>query len=241
LVWLLKGRQMWIVLAVCVAGFVLWRSNKRRAQRFVRAVCFLDVVDGGASTDEANGQVARMFSKHSNADVDNTAIRYAMDKADRFTDGKQLPWIKEARQRGFTIDSGNTRFDLAHLSQAQSDPNVNHEFSKHFSESQYSTSDDANFPHDPSLLSEAHYAGLQGLWADKVKLISACKAIAPAALRWAFRGAVAGFILGWFVPMTGPFRWLEPWAVPFLTAYLGSLAGLAIGTVHRIVRWVYSS
>lgn len=232
---------MWIVFAICVVGFVLWQSNKRRAQRFVRAVCFLDVIDGGASADEANGQVARMFTKHSTADADNAAIRYAMDKADRFTGGKQLSWIHEARQRGFTIDSGNTRFDMAHLSRPQSRSNADHKFSKHFSESQSSTSDDANFPQGPSLLSKTYHAGLQGLLSDKGKLIAACKAIARAALRWVFRGAVAGFILGWFVPMTGPFRWLEPWAVPFLTAYLGALAGLAIGTVHRIVRWTYSS
>lgn len=111
---------MWIVAIVCVAGLFLWQSNKRRAKRFVRSVFFLELIDSGVSPDSANGQVARLFTKQSSADEDNNAIRYAMDKAERLTDGKQLPWLHEAREKGFTIDSGDSRFDMAHLAQTRS-------------------------------------------------------------------------------------------------------------------------
>lgn len=107
---------MWIVVIIGIGAFALWYGNKRRGQRFVRAVHFLDMLDNGANLDEANGKVARLFTKHSTPDADVAAIRYAMDKADRMTGGKQLPWINEARERGFAIDSGNKRYDLAHLS-----------------------------------------------------------------------------------------------------------------------------
>lgn len=107
---------MWIVIVIGIGAFALWYGNKRRGQRFVRAVHYLDMLDNGANPDEANGKVARLFTKHSTPDADVAAIRYAMDKADRMTGGKQLPWINEARERGFAIDSGNKRFDLAHLS-----------------------------------------------------------------------------------------------------------------------------
>ncbi|WP_417244415.1 hypothetical protein [Celeribacter sp.] len=112
---------MWIVLVIVVAGFWLWRSNQKRAKRFVRAVHFLDALDGGATPDEANGVVAKLFTKHSNADADNQAIRFAQDRAQRWTQGKQLPWIHEARTKGFAIDSGSTKHDFAHLSEQASD------------------------------------------------------------------------------------------------------------------------
>lgn len=111
---------MWIVTILCVGSVLIWYSNKRRAQRFVRSVFFLELVDSGVSPDSANGQVARLFTKQSSADEDNAAIRYAMDKADRLAEGKQLPWIHEAREKGFTIDSGDSRFDMAHLAQSRS-------------------------------------------------------------------------------------------------------------------------
>lgn len=109
---------MWIVAMLVVGAFALWHGNKRRGQRFVRAVHYLDLLDNGANADEANGKVARMFTKHSTPDADVAVTRYAMDKADRMTGGKQLPWIHEARERGFAIDSGNKRYDLAHLSKS---------------------------------------------------------------------------------------------------------------------------
>lgn len=106
---------MWIIAVLGLAGFWLWRSNKRRAQRFVRAVCFLDIVDGGANANEANGQIARLFSKHSTPQADDTATAFAIDKAQQLTEGKQLPWIHEARKKGFVVDSGNTKLDMAHV------------------------------------------------------------------------------------------------------------------------------
>ncbi|WP_375550491.1 hypothetical protein [Rhodophyticola porphyridii] len=107
---------MWIVITIGIGAFALWYGNKRRGQRFVRAVHFLDMLDNGANPDEANGKVARLFTKHSTPETDVAAIEYATDKADRMTGGKQLPWINEARERGFAIDSGNQRYDMAHLS-----------------------------------------------------------------------------------------------------------------------------
>ena len=101
---------MWIVIAIGIGAFALWYGNKRRGQRFVRAVHYLDMLANGANPDEANGKVARLFTKHSTPDADVSAIRFAMDKADRMTGGKQLPWINEARERGFAIDSGSKRF-----------------------------------------------------------------------------------------------------------------------------------
>lgn len=111
-----EGDYMWLLTLVSVAAFLFWRSNKRRAKRFVRAVHFLDLVRDGASANEANGLVALMFTSRSTADEDNAAIRYAAEQAKMVTDGKQLPWIHMARQQGFAVDSGNTRFDMAHLS-----------------------------------------------------------------------------------------------------------------------------
>ena len=227
---------MWIVAIFCVAGFLLWRSNKRRAQRFVRAVCFLDIVDNGASVDEANGQVARLFNRHSSADADNAAIRYAMDKANRLTDGKQLPWIHDAREKGFAIDSGDSRFDMAHLSHKQPVVSSDQKFSEHFSEDHSYTSADTSFPHAAPMFPKAYHAFLKEVAVNKSKWIASFKAIARAAIRWGLRGAVTGFIVGWFVPVHG----LEPWAMPFLVAYVGALAGLAIGLVYSAVRWVYS-
>ncbi|MBB05867.1 MAG: hypothetical protein CML03_10165 [Pseudooceanicola sp.] len=119
---------------LCV-GIVLVRySNKRRGQRFVRAVHFLDLLDSGANEDEANGKVARFSTKHSTPYTDVAAIENATEKANRLTEGEQLSWIHEARERGFTIDSGDSRFDMAHLARTPSLPNPVQEFSEHFSE-----------------------------------------------------------------------------------------------------------
>jgi hypothetical protein len=106
---------MWIVVVLGLAGFWFWRSNKRRAYRFVRSVHFLDKLDQGVGVNEANGQVALMFTKHSTPTLDENATLFALDRAQRWTEGKQLPWIHEARQKGFTVDSGNTKLDGAHL------------------------------------------------------------------------------------------------------------------------------
>lgn len=59
-------------------------------------------------------------------------------------------------------------------------------------------------------------------------------------IHWALRGAVAGSVVGLVVPRGGVFSSLEVWAVPALTAYLGAMAGIAIGAVYRIMRWVYA-
>lgn len=112
---------MWIVAIVVAAGLWIWWSNQKRAKRFVRSVHFLEALKNGATPDEANGIVAKFFTKHSNADTDHNAILFAQDHARRWTQGKQLPWIHEARMKGFAIDSGNTKLDLAHLSEQGSD------------------------------------------------------------------------------------------------------------------------
>jgi len=72
------------------------------------------------------------------------------------------------------------------------------------------------------------------------KAVPAFKALARAAIRWAFRGALAGFVMGLLVPRVGVFGDLEVWAVPILTAYFGALAGLTVGAAYRFLRWVYS-
>lgn len=108
---------MWVilVLAVVVLAF-FWRSNQRRAHRFVRAVHFLDELDRGATSNEANGVVIKLFTKHSTVDADADAIQFATGIAQKFTNGNQLPWIHEAREKGFSVDTGNSQFDLAHKS-----------------------------------------------------------------------------------------------------------------------------
>ena len=216
-----KDAYMWIVAILGFVTIALWYGNKRRGQRFVRAVHFLDLLDGGASPDEANGQVARFFSKHSTPDADGAAIEYATERANRFTEGKQLPWIHQARRKGFIIDSGDARFDMAHLSQAQ--PQIN---SDHF------------FSVQPAL-SEAYQAGLDRIKSSNGKMVPAFKAIARAAIRWTIRGAVAGFVLGFVVPR-GVFGSLEIWAVPIVTAYLGALGGIITGAMYSVLRWVSS-
>lgn len=108
---------MWVILVVVVVALAFfWSSNQRRAHRFVRAVHFMDELDRGATSNEANGVVTKLFTKHSTVEADAEAIQFATDKAQKFTNGKQLPWIHEAREKGFSIDSGNTQFDLAHES-----------------------------------------------------------------------------------------------------------------------------
>lgn len=233
---------MWIVAIVCVAGFFLWQSNKRRAKRFVRSVFFLELIDSGVSPDSANGQVARLFTKQSSVDEDNAAIRYAMDKADRLTGGKQLSWIHEAREKGFTIDSGDTQFDFAHaaqpLAQAKSDQN----FSEHFSEGGYTQTATAQFPHALPGLSEAYHVGRERLEANKGKLMPAIKAVARFVIRWALRGAVAGVVIGLVVPIAQMGQWggLEPWVVPLLFAAAGAIFGPVVGALYLAVRWIYS-
>ncbi len=231
---------MWIVAIVCVAGFFLWQSNKRRAMRFVRSVFFLELIDNGVSADSANGQVARLFTKQSSADEDNAAIRYAMDKADQLTGGKQLPWIHEAREKGFTIDSGDSRFDMAHLAQTRAQAKSDQNFSEHFSEGGYTQTAAAQFPHALRGLSEAYHVGRERLEANKGKLVPAIKAVARFVIRWSLRGALAGFVIGLVIPRAGMFGSLEVWAVPVLSAFLGALVGVAIGAVYIVVRWVYS-
>ncbi|MBE1282806.1 MAG: hypothetical protein GJ676_05805 [Rhodobacteraceae bacterium] len=231
---------MWIVAIVCAAGFLLWQSNKRRAKRFVRSVFFLELTDSGVSADSANGQVARLFTKLSSVDEDNSAIRYAMDKADRLTEGKQLPWIHEAREKGFTIDSGDSRFDMAHVAQSQALEKSDQNFSKHFSEGGYTQTAVAQFPHALPRLTEAYHVGRARIVAHKGKLVPAIKAAARFAILWALRGAVAGFVIGLVIPRAGMFGSLEVWAAPVLSAFLGALVGVAIGAVYIVVRWVYS-
>lgn len=89
-----------LLILLGVAGYALfkWRMTKR-GMRFVRAFAFLDHMDCGASADEANGFALRMFTMHSNPDVDQSIIL----RATQFVQagGKQLPVIGAARSRGF--------------------------------------------------------------------------------------------------------------------------------------------
>lgn len=212
---------MWIVAFLGVVAVLLWYGNKRRGQRFVRAVHFLDLLDGGASPDEANGKVARLFTKHSSPVSDVAAIEHATDRANRFTEGKQLPWLDEARQRGFIIDSGNTRFDLAHLSQAQPQTDTD----------QLSRAQPA--------LSDVYYVGLDRIRASASKLMPAIVEVADTAIRWGLWGLVVGFIIGLFVPKV-LFGHLAVWAIPIITAFSVAWVGLAIGAAYSALRWVFT-
>lgn len=231
---------MWIVAIVCVVGFFLWQSNKRRAQRFVRSVFFLEILNSGAGVDRANGQVARLFTKHSTADEDNAAIRDAMDKANRLTDGKQLPWIHEAREKGFTIDSGDSRFDMAQALQSQSLANPDQKFSEHTTEGEHTLTAGTQYPHTLSRLTEACHAALERIEASKSKLVPAIKAVFRIAISWALRGALAGIILGFALPRTGMTNSFEDWFIFALIAYWGAIAGLIIGAVYRTLSWLYT-
>lgn len=213
---------MWIVVILGLVTAVLWYGNKRRGQRFVRAVHFLDLLDSGSSPDEANGNVARLFSKYSTPDADVAAIEHANDRAKRFTDNKQLPWIDEARQRGFIIDGGDARFDMAHLSHAKPQKN-----SDQFSRAQ-------------PALSEAYQAGPDTIRASKGKVVPAFEELIDTAFRWAVRGAMVGFILGLLIPRVGLFGNLEVWAIPIMTGFFGVWGGVAIGASFRVLRWVFS-
>ena len=93
--------RMWIIIIVIVVGFLVWQGNKRRGQRFTRAVLFLNALDEGATPDEAKGRVARLFTKHSTPEGDVAAMRFAMDRAQRWAGGKQAPFLHEARKHGF--------------------------------------------------------------------------------------------------------------------------------------------
>lgn len=89
-----------LLILLGVAGYALfkWRMAKR-GMRFVRAFAFLDHMDCGASVDEANGFVLRMFTAQSNPDVDQSIILRAAGFVQ--SGGKQLPVIGLARSRGF--------------------------------------------------------------------------------------------------------------------------------------------
>lgn len=211
---------MWIVALICLAAVALWYGNKRRGQRFVRAVHYLDLLDSGATSDEANGKVARLFSKYSTREADVAAIELATDRANRFTEGKQLPWIDEARQKSFNIDSGDARFDMAHLSRAGSET--------------YSQGVAAAQP----ALSAAYRTGAHRVKASTDRLGPAVEALVDAAIRWAIRGALAGFIVGFFVPRA-LFADFEIWAIPLFTAFFGVWCGLLTGAVYRVLRWAF--
>lgn len=233
---------MWIVAVLGVVGVLLWQSNQRRAKRFIRAVCFLDMVDKKVSADEANGKVARLFTIHSTPQYDDTATAFAIGMARQFTEGKQLPWINEAREKGFVVDGGNTRFDMAHnaqpkrgTSEQENSPNFEEQFSARVS----SALSDPQLPHTPTqdLLRTLN---LYGLSIEQDDLVRRLKRLIRLLFNWALRGAGAGFLCGFVVPNLGPWGGLEPWAVPLLFAYLGAMVGIVVGACYRAVRWVYT-
>ena len=156
------------------------------------------------------------------------------------TEGKQLPWIDEARQRGFTIDSGDTRFDMAHMSNAQSQANRPQDLAADFSEGQSTTAPHATFPHAPSVLTEAYHAGLGKIEANKDALRSALQAIIFTGARWGVRGAVAGLVFGFVVPRLGVLSYYEIWAVPIVVAFFAAMAGVALGAVYGLLRWFFT-
>ncbi|SMX43632.1 hypothetical protein COL8621_02351 [Actibacterium lipolyticum] len=130
-----------------------------------------------------------------------------------------------------TYSSGDSRFESAHHAQLRSQANTDQKFLEHFSEGGYTSTAAVQFPLALPELSEAYHVGLERIAASKGKLVPTIKAIACPGIRWALRGAVAGFVIGLLIPRAGAFISLEVWAVPVLSAYLGAMAGIAIGTM----------
>lgn len=229
---------MWLLGIIGLAGFVFWQSNKRRAKRFVRAVHFLEMLDDGLGVDQANGRVALLFSKQSSDERDNAALVYAIDKANRWTEGNQLPWIHEAREKGFAIDSENSRFDMADLSGVVERHNGQQKNPKHFSEGAYIDKVNSRFPHTGSNSEYTTHPQRMSFLPSKESLSDYFGKVASVGWWWGVRGGVAGLVLGVLVPMLGPLGSLEPWAVPLVFAYLGALTALAWAIGYHSIRWI---
>lgn len=90
-----------IITGVLAALFLFWRSYKR-SKRFVRASDFIRMLDAGATPEEANELANMLLSKNSNPNLDNRAINIAMAYSEAQFNGKQLPVIELAKQKGFT-------------------------------------------------------------------------------------------------------------------------------------------
>ncbi len=86
---------LWVVFP---AGFQPVDYGKR----FVRAIDFLTLLNGGASVAEANRLAALLFTPASNPNMDYEAIQRAERLRRVWFEGKQLPAIQLARSKGFT-------------------------------------------------------------------------------------------------------------------------------------------
>ncbi len=89
--------MFWLIAIAAVVLAFLWDS-RRRAHRFVRSVIFLDALDCGETIEVANS-IANTFGDDPDMD------RRSIERADRIRvsqfDGKQLPIIAVAVERGF--------------------------------------------------------------------------------------------------------------------------------------------
>lgn len=212
---------MWILAALCVGAIALWHTNRRRGRRFVRAVHFLCHLDAGCGADEANGRVARLFSAESTPAADAAAVERALERADRLTGGKQLPWIDVARRRGFSIDSGDPRFDLAHLSRAQPRGNTRADVSEQWP---LEVSEEAQSPDDalPRARSSASGTAPREGPERRARKAAPVRALEPvlfAGTRWAMRGGLCGLGVGVIAPRVGVLADLAMWAAPIAIAW----------------------
>jgi hypothetical protein len=88
-------------IAIAIAVFLLVRSGLTRGRNFVRAFIFLDSLEAGASVDEANNFARMAFTNRKFRDLDERAIKRAnLARVGRYG-GRQLPIIKEAKERGY--------------------------------------------------------------------------------------------------------------------------------------------
>jgi hypothetical protein len=233
---------MWIIVAFGLVGVWLWQSNKRRAKRFVRSVCFLDLVDGSASANEANGQVARLFTMHSKLQNDDAATAFAIGRAQQFTDGKQLPWIHLARERGFVVDSGNTRFDMAHKALpklSKSGQGKSSKFTEQFSARVSITESDQPFPRTVTK-GQPRTAYFLGVALEQNDLVNRCWVLIDLLFKWAVVGGGVGFLCSLVVPAIGPLREVETLVIPPLTAFIGAWLGVLTGLCYYLLHWVYT-
>ncbi len=94
---------MWFLFIIIgVALFFFIRGNIRRGRIFAQAYCFLEFIDTGETLEEANRVAALACTSSSNIDLDRQLQIRAKNFIDHNFNGKQLPLIALARQKGFT-------------------------------------------------------------------------------------------------------------------------------------------
>lgn len=98
-----RSFMFYVLLTVAVIGVLFFRSNTKRGQTFVRATEYLMHLNCGCSADEANLFAAHLFTKHSNPDYDQKALTRAANLSRSEFNGKQLPIIQLAQEKGFSL------------------------------------------------------------------------------------------------------------------------------------------